>query len=210
MYSKVKRMFDVILAICLLIGAWPFMLIAAIAIKIDDPKGPILFRQERIGYHNQPFKVCKFRTMRVETHKGGIKLTDEERMLRIGKFLRKISLDELPQLLNIFKGEMSFIGPRPLPIRYLEAYNEEEIRRHDVRPGISGLAQINGRNTLNWEERFKLDVQYVDNLSLKQDCQIFVCTIKKVFLASDVVTRGQVNLLDFDEHRKKQINETSL
>lgn len=204
MYKMIKRIMDVILAICLIILTFPIMIITAIAIKLDDPSGPIFFRQPRIGYNNKQFKVCKFRSMRIEFEKDGIKLSDEERMLKVGKIIRKLSIDELPQMINILKGEMSFIGPRPLPVRYLEYYDEEEIKRHNVRPGISGLAQINGRNTLDWEKRFKLDVFYVENISLVLDLKIFIGTVKKVLVGSDVVTRGQVNLLDFDEYREQQ------
>ncbi|MBC5995804.1 sugar transferase [Romboutsia ilealis] len=208
MYKIIKRIIDIMIAICLIILSTPIMIIASVAIKFDDPRGPILFKQDRIGYKNKIFKVCKFRTMRVEVEKRGKKLSDEERMLKVGRILRKLSIDELPQMINILKGEMSFIGPRPLPVRYLDYYNEEEIKRHNVRPGISGLAQINGRNTLNWEDRFRLDVFYVENISLIQDIKISIKTVKKVILGSDVVTRGEVNLLDFDKHRELQESNT--
>lgn len=204
MYKIIKRTMDIMLAICLTIVTFPIMVITAISIKLDDPSGPIFFMQDRIGYNNKQFKVCKFRSMRVESERNGIKLSDEERMLKVGKIIRKLSIDELPQMINIIKGEMSFIGPRPLPVRYLEFYDDEEIKRHNVRPGISGLAQINGRNTLDWEKRFKLDVFYVENISLVLDLKIFIGTVKKVLVGSDVVTRGQVDLLDFDEYREQQ------
>lgn len=188
MYAKyVKRSIDIVGAFLLLFAAWPFMAIAAIAIKIADPKGPVLFKQERPGKDEKIFKIYKFRTMQVATHDAeGNRLSDMERVTKIGKLLRKTSLDEFPQFFNVLKGDMSFIGPRPLLVQYLKHYNEEQRRRHNVRPGISGWAQVNGRNAISWEEKFKLDVWYADNISLKTDLKVLVKTIKNVLGSKDI------------------------
>lgn len=188
MYAKyVKRGIDIVGAFLLLFATWPFMLIAAIAIKITDPKGPVLFKQERPGKDEKIFKIYKFRTMQMTTHDAqGNMLSDMERMTKIGKLLRKTSLDEFPQFFNVLKGDMSFIGPRPLLVQYLKHYNEEQRRRHNVRPGISGWAQVNGRNAIGWEEKFKLDVWYADNISLKTDLKVLVKTIKNVLISKDI------------------------
>lgn len=156
------------------------MLIATMAIKAEDPKGPVLFRQKRPGKDAKIFEIYKFRTMKVETERDGRKLSDMERMTKVGSVLRKTSIDELPQLFNIIKGEMSFIGPRPLLVEYLKYYSREQMRRHEVIPGISGWAQVNGRNATTWEERFKNDVWYVDNVSFKLDFRIFFMTIYNI------------------------------
>lgn len=173
-------MLDFIFALALLIIASPIMLLAAIAIKLEDPKGPVLFKQKRPGKNAKIFTVYKFRTMQVETQKNGRPFTDMERITKVGSFLRKTSIDELPQLFNIIRGEMSFIGPRPLLVQYLELYTPEQMRRHEVTPGISGWAQVNGRNAINWEEKFKLDVWYVDNQSFLLDLKILLMTIYNV------------------------------
>ncbi|MBN2770559.1 MAG: sugar transferase [Spirochaetes bacterium] len=190
-YLILKRIFDIFFSLILLVFSSPFILISAILIKIEDPAGPVFFRQDRGGKNNTTFSVAKFRTMITERERNGQKLKDSERMLRIGKILRKLSLDELPQILNILKGEMSFIGPRPLSAKFLPYYTENELRRHDVTPGISGWAQINGRNYLSWEEKFKLDIYYVENISLSLDAKIFFLTIKKVFVNPEVGILGK-------------------
>lgn len=187
MYIKVKRIVDIVGAFILIFMTWPFMMIAAIAIKIEDPKGPVLFKQERPGKDEKIFTIYKFRTMKVATHDAkGKRLSDMERMTKTGKILRKISLDEFPQFINVLKGDMSFIGPRPLLVQYLKHYNEEQRRRHNVRPGISGWAQVNGRNAISWEEKFKLDVWYADNISFKTDFKVLVKTIKNVLGSKDI------------------------
>lgn len=187
MYERyVKRILDLIFAIILLIILSPIMLIAAIAIKIEDPKGPVLFKQKRPGKDAKIFKVCKFRTMKVETESDGKKLSDMERMTKVGSFLRKTSIDELPQLFNVIRGEMSFIGPRPLLVQYLQCYSLEQMRRHEVTPGISGWAQVNGRNAISWEEKFEHDVWYVDNQSFLLDLKIFWLTIYNVINRKDI------------------------
>ncbi len=182
------------------------MLLAAIAIKIEDPKGPVLFKQRRPGKDAKIFTVYKFRTMRVETEKDGRPLSDMERITKVGAFLRKTSIDELPQLFNIIRGEMSFIGPRPLPTIYLPYYTAEEMHRHDVRPGISGWAQINGRNYLSWEKKFAYDLYYVNNLSFWLDLKIFFITIGKVFSRAGVGIRG-VDFPDRSLHEIRQPNK---
>jgi len=179
LYLVVKRIFDFIFALILLIVLFPIMLLAAIAIKLDL-KGPVLFKQQRPGKDTKVFTIYKFRTMVVETEKDGKALSDFERMTKVGSFLRKTSIDELPQLINIIKGEMSFIGPRPLLVEYLELYTPEQKRRHEVKPGISGWAQVNGRNAISWEEKFKLDVWYVDNQSLILDLKIVFLTVYNI------------------------------
>lgn len=192
-YLSVKRVLDVLLAIILLIITLPIMIIAAIAIKIES-EGPVLFVQERPGKDCKIFKLYKFRTMRVNTEHNGRVLSDRERVTRVGAFLRKASIDELPQLFNIIRGDMSFIGPRPLLVKYLPYYTEEELKRHNLLPGITGWAQVNGRNNLNWEKRFKMDLEYVEKVSFLFDLKIFCLTIYKVFKRADIVIDGMVDL----------------
>lgn len=187
MYRKhIKRILDFIFAIILLIILLPIMLIVAGVLKIEDPKGPILFKQKRPGKDAKIFEVNKFRTMKVETEFNGKPLSDMERLTKVGSFLRKTSIDELPQIFNIIRGEMSFIGPRPLLVQYLEYYTPEQMRRHEVLPGISGWAQVNGRNAISWEEKFEYDVWYVDNMSMILDIKILWLTIFKVLNRKDI------------------------
>lgn len=181
MYKYVKRVLDFIMALILIIVSSPVMLVVSILILIKRD-GPVLFRQERPGKDGKIFLLHKFRTMSTITEKDGRQLSDMERMSRLGSFLRKTSLDELPQFFDIISGKMSFIGPRPLVKSYLELYTPEQMRRHEVLPGISGWAQINGRNTISWEEKFELDVYYVDHMSFGLDIKIFFTTLKNVIL----------------------------
>ncbi len=174
--STVKRIIDVIAASLGLIFLSPLLLLVSIAIYIFIGS-PIFFIQDRVGKNGKIFKIIKFRTMTNETNKFGVLLVDSKRITKLGKFLRSTSLDELPELINVLKGDMSLVGPRPLLVEYIELYSDEEFRRHEVSPGITGLAQVKGRNLLNWEERFKLDVEYVDNLSFKKDIYILKETI---------------------------------
>lgn len=201
MYGKYfKRGIDVVGACILLFATWPFMLIAAVAIKIEDPKGPVLFKQERPGKDEKIFTIYKFRTMKVATYDAeGNRLSDMERMTKTGKILRKISLDEFPQFINVLKGDMSFIGPRPLLVQYLKHYNEEQRRRHNVRPGISGWAQVNGRNAISWEEKFKLDVWYADNMSFKTDFKVLVKTVRNVLMRKDINSSEDNTMTYFGE-----------
>ena len=176
----VKRLLDIIFSLLLLILLSPVFLILMILVKIKLGS-PIFFKQERPGKDGKIFKLYKFRTMTDKKDEEGKLLPDAERLTSFGKMLRSTSLDELPELFNILKGEMSFIGPRPLLVEYLDLYNDEQKHRRDVRPGLTGLAQAEGRNLLSWEERFKLDVEYVNNLSFVTDTKILFKTIKVVF-----------------------------
>ena len=195
MYKSVKRALDFVFSLFALIVFSPVMAVAAVLIKLDDG-GPALFRQKRPGKYGRIFEVYKFRTMTVRTEdKNGRPLSDMERMTKIGRFLRKTSIDELPQFINVFKGEMSFIGPRPLLCEYLELYSPEQARRHEVRPGISGWAQVNGRNAITWEEKFDYDVYYVDNISLSLDIKILVKTVVNV-LKGTGVNSGEQNTME--------------
>lgn len=198
MYKKyIKRILDFVFAVILLILLSPVMILSAIAIKLEDPKGPVLFKQKRPGKHAKIFTVYKFRTMRVETEKDGRPLSNMERITKVGAFLRKTSIDELPQLFNIIRGEMSFIGPRPLLVQYLDYYTPEQMRRHEVTPGISGWAQVNGRNTITWEEKFKYDLWYVDNISFLVDLKIFAKTIYKVLKREGINQSDQFTMNQF-------------
>ena len=205
-YLQVKRVLDVILSALLLIVLSPFLLVITL-FSLVFLGTPILFTQERPGLKGKPFKLYKFRTMKVSALKGDDSLnaaeavaTDEERLTRYGSFLRKSSLDELPELFNILKGDMSFVGPRPLLMEYLPLYSPEQSRRHDVRPGLTGLAQVNGRNALDWSTRFAYDVAYVDEVSFSKDCKIFWKTIAVVFSGRGVSSDTSVTVEPFDGH----------
>lgn len=175
-----KRIFDLIVSIILLlIFIIPILLISIVV--LISMGSPILFKQKRPGLHGKPFYIYKFRTMTNETDEHGNLLPNEQRITKLGKVLRKLSLDELPQLFNVLKGDISLVGPRPLLMEYLPLYNEEQARRHEVKPGITGWAQVNGRNAITWEERFELDVWYVDNQSFWLDIKILLLTVLKVF-----------------------------
>lgn len=188
MYKKYfKRILDIVLSLILLCLLWPLLLILAVLVRIKLGS-PIIFKQERPGLNEKIFTLYKFRTMTDEKDSNGNLMSDSVRLTKFGKALRSTSLDELPELWNILKGDMSFIGPRPLLVEYLPLYNENQKHRHDVRPGLTGLAQINGRNNLPWEERFELDLEYVSNISLKEDILIFIKTIGVVFKRKDVTT----------------------
>lgn len=171
---------------------------AAISLLIRTRLGyPILFTQTRPGLHGKPFTIYKFRTMTDERDADGKLLPDSDRLTRLGRFLRSTSLDELPELFNVIKGEMSLVGPRPLLMQYLNRYTPEQARRHEVRPGITGWAQINGRNALSWEEKFALDVWYVDNCSLWLDIRIIALTIWKVFRREGISHQGEATMPEF-------------
>lgn len=202
MYKYIKRFLDIIFSGLGLLLLSPVFLICALIIKITS-KGPIFFIQKRVGFNSAVFSIIKFRTMddaiNCQTDK------DENRLTKIGKVLRSTSIDEIPQLINVLKGDMSFIGPRPLPVQYLEWYTEEENKRHSVRPGISGLAQVNGRNSITWKDKFYFDLNYVNNLSLKLDIIILIKTLKKVLRRSDIIVRGNnFGEEDFDKVRRKE------
>ena len=203
MYKYIKRSLDLITALFLVIILSPVMLIAAILIAVNRD-GPILFKQERPGKDGKIFTVYKFRTMSTMLRdKNGNEMSDFDRMTKIGNILRKTSVDELPQLFNIIKGEMSFIGPRPLLKEYLELYSPEQMRRHDVLPGISGWAQVNGRNTLTWDEKFAYDVYYVDHYSFKMDLKIFIKTIENVVSQDGINSDSENTMEKFEGNREK-------
>lgn len=186
----IKRLFDIVCALGGLIILSPVLIICALLIRVNLGS-PIFFRQKRIGKGNKEFEMIKFRTMKDAVDKNGNQLPDELRMTKLGKTLRSLSLDELPELINILKGDMSLIGPRPLLVQYLPLYNERQIKRHDVTPGLTGWAQINGRNSLTWNEKFELDVWYVENWSLWLDIKIFFMTFYKVFKREGISQEGQ-------------------
>ena len=207
MYKYIKRGMDFAVAFVALLVLSPLMLIVSILIKLNRD-GPVLFKQKRPGINGKIFTVYKFRTMSVKTHdENGRELSDFERMSKIGNLLRKTSVDEIPQFINILKGDMSFIGPRPLLTEYLELYTPEQMRRHEVRPGISGWAQVNGRNTITWEEKFRYDVEYVDKMSLKMDIYILIKTVLNV-LKQDGINSGEANTMEkFRGTDKEEVKE---
>ncbi|EIZ1006375.1 TPA: sugar transferase [Vibrio vulnificus] len=191
-----KRLFDFLVSLTALILLSP--IIALVAWKIRKNLGsPVLFRQTRPGLNGKPFEMVKFRTMKDAVDAQGNPLPDSERMTPFGDKLRNSSLDELPELLNVLKGEMSLVGPRPLLMQYLPLYNLEQARRHEVRPGVTGWAQINGRNAISWEEKFKLDVWYVDNRSFWLDFKILLLTVKKVLIKEGISAQGEVTMPPF-------------
>ena len=205
MYRKyIKRLLDIIISFCALVILSPILLIVAILVRIKLGS-PVIFCQERPGKDEKIFKLYKFRTMTNKTDENGKLLPDSERLTKFGKILRSTSLDELPELWNILKGDMSLIGPRPLTVSYLQYYNEKEKHRHDVRPGLTGLAQVNGRNALNWDDRFAYDIEYVKNITLINDIKIIFKTVYKVLKRDGVVTRGTGKTVDFSTYRKKQL-----
>ncbi|EAI7260957.1 undecaprenyl phosphate N,N'-diacetylbacillosamine 1-phosphate transferase [Campylobacter lari] len=199
MYKNgLKRVFDFFLALILLIIFLPFMVLISIVLKIVQ--GSVLFKQARPGLNEKIFYIYKFKTMSDEIDENGELLPDELRLKPFGKLVRSLSLDELPQLFNVLKGDMSFIGPRPLLVEYLPLYNQEQKKRHDVRPGITGWAQINGRNAISWEQKFKYDVEYVQNCSFLFDLKIFFMTIIKVLKRSGVNKEGVATTDKFNGH----------
>lgn len=197
-----KRLFDIFASLC---GLVLFALIIfVIAWFIHRKLGsPVLFRQIRPGLNGKPFEMIKFRTMRDTKGADGNLLADSERITSFGNFLRSTSLDELPELWNVLKGEMSLVGPRPLLMEYLPLYSVQEYRRHAVRPGVTGWAQVNGRNTLSWEEKFELDIWYVDNCSFWLDLKILVLTIKKVVMRDGISADGEATMSKFNGVRNK-------
>ena len=194
MYKKIiKRILDFLCAFFILLIIWPVLLIVWIIVKIKLGS-PAIFTQERPGLHEKVFKLYKFRSMTNEKDKEGNLLPDEQRLTKFGMKLRSTSLDELPELINILKGDMSFVGPRPLLVQYLPLYNEEQRHRHDVRPGLTGLAQVHGRNILGWQERFKYDVEYVNNVSFINDLKIIFKTIGLVLTKKGISPSQNVTM----------------
>ncbi len=204
MYKNfIKRCMDFLLSLCGIIVLSPILLVLVVLVRVKLGS-PVLFHQERPGRHEKIFKLYKFRSMTDERDAQGNLLPDEERLTKFGKLLRSTSLDELPELFNILKGDMSLIGPRPLLVRYLPYYTDEERRRHDVRPGLTGLAQVNGRNALGWEDRFRYDLHYVDHLNFLLDARIIVMTAGKVLKRSGTLSGADQTVADFDVYRKEQ------
>lgn len=198
-----KRLFDVFGSIFVLIVFSP--LIAFLALRVRKNLGsPIFFEQIRPGLNGKPFKMIKFRTMRDVVDQEGKPLPDSERMTPFGKRLRNMSLDELPELWNVLKGEMSLVGPRPLLMQYLPLYNTRQARRHDVKPGVTGWAQINGRNTISWQDKFEFDCWYVDNQSFSLDMKILFLTVKKVLLKEGISAKGHVTTEYFKGNNDEQ------
>jgi lipopolysaccharide/colanic/teichoic acid biosynthesis glycosyltransferase len=189
-YPVSKRIFDLISVTLALVILSPFILLTALSVRIFLGT-PILFRQQRPGYKGKPFFIYKFRTMTNASDSAGNLLPDSERLTRLGRFLRTLSLDELPELFNILRGEMSLVGPRPLLMEYLERYSPEQMRRHDVYPGLTGWAQVNGRNTITWQDKFQYDVWYVDNWSFWLDIRIILITLWKVLKREGISQEGQ-------------------
>lgn len=195
-----KRFLDIILSGCALLLLSPIILILWIWLTFANKGAGALFFQERPGKNGKIFKVVKFKTMTDERDENGNLLPDEDRLTNVGKFVRSTSLDELPQLWNILIGDMSFIGPRPLLPEYLPLYSPEQARRHNVRPGLSGWAQVNGRNSISWKQRFEYDVWYVDNISFKLDLKIFFLSIKKAFVREGINSATSATMEDFNGH----------
>lgn len=193
-----KRFFDFWIALVALICISPILVVVTIWLHFANKGAGAVFLQERPGLNGKIFKIVKFKTMTDERGADGELLPDSERLTRVGRFVRSTSIDELPQLFNVLKGDMSLIGPRPLLVQYLPLYSAEQARRHEVRPGITGWAQCHGRNAISWGEKFKLDVWYVDNLSLKTDLQIIFITIKKVLCRADISQQGEATIVPFN------------
>lgn len=204
MYRKcIKRLFDIVISLCSIVILSPVYLLLAVLVRVKLGS-PVIFKQERPGKDEKIFHLYKFRSMNDARNEKGELLPDEARLTSFGKKLRSTSLDELPELVNILRGDMSLIGPRPLLVRYLPWYTEEERHRHDVRPGLTGLAQVNGRNALGWEERFAYDLEYVDRLSFGMDLKIIGMTVGKVLRHSDTLSGADQVVADFDVYRRGQ------
>lgn len=198
-----KRLFDFLIsAVMILLLCWLFVIVGIlIKMKLGSP---IVFTQPRPGKNGKVFNVYKFRSMTDERDEHGELLPDEIRLTRFGQLLRKLSLDELPQLFNVLKGDMSFVGPRPLLVSYLPLYNERQARRHEVRPGITGWAQVNGRNAISWEQKFEYDVWYVENQSFLLDLKILFLTVKKVFISEGISQNGHATMPMFEGDKKRE------
>lgn len=192
-----KRIFDIVISAALLVSCTPLIIFIAMLIRLKIGK-PVFFTQRRPGLHGAPFKLIKFRTMRDAYTANGEPLPDSERLTALGQFLRSSSLDELPELWNVLKGEMSLVGPRPLLMEYLPLYTPMQARRHDVLPGITGWAQVNGRNAIAWDDKFKLDLWYVAHQSWWLDIKILLLTIKKVFLREGISAQGEATATKFE------------
>lgn len=201
-----KRPIDIVCALlAIIVFSWLYIIIAImVRVKLGSP---VIFTQKRPGKDEKVFKLYKFRTMTDERDEDGELLPDTERLTKFGRFLRSTSLDELPEAFNILFGQMSIVGPRPLAVQYLPYYTEEEQHRHDVRPGLSGLAQVNGRNGLQWEDRFAYDLEYVNKITFLGDLNIILLTVKKALKSEGISVRGTGMTIDFDKYRQSQMEE---
>lgn len=199
MYSHFfKRLIDFILVFCALVIIWPILLLITIWLHLANKGASAFFLQERPGKNGKIFQVIKFKTMTDERNADGNLLPDKERLTKVGRFVRSTSIDELPQLINVLKGDMALVGPRPLLPQYLSLYSKEQARRHEVRPGITGWAQVNGRNAISWTKKFELDVWYVDHCSFRLDVKIIFLTIKKVFIREGISKEGMATTVRFN------------
>ncbi|WP_318506965.1 sugar transferase [Bacillus sp. T3] len=199
-----KRPLDFILSLIAIIVLSPVFLLVALLVR-TKLGSPVLFKQQRPGMNEEIFMMYKFRTMTDERNENGELLPDSVRLTQFGRFLRSTSLDELPELFNILKGDMSVVGPRPLLVQYLPLYNECQKRRHEVRPGLSGLAQVSGRNAISWEDKFNLDVEYVDNINFIEDWKIIILTIKKVFVREGISSETAATMDPFKGTKKERM-----
>lgn len=191
-----KRLFDIVAAGLALVTALPLLAVMALLVRVKMG-APVLFRQTRPGLHGKPFHMLKFRSMRDAYDRDGVPLADADRITGFGRFLRSTSLDELPGLLSVLKGDMSLVGPRPLLMEYLPLYSPQQARRHDVRPGITGWAQVNGRNALSWDEKFALDLWYVEHRSFMLDLKILLLTVRKVLVRDGISAAGEATMPKF-------------
>lgn len=196
--SFLKRLLDFIIVLIVLLIIWPILLIISVWLYFANKGAGVFFMQERPGKNERIFKVIKFKTMTDERDYRGNLLPDADRLTKVGRFVRSTSIDELPQLINVLKGDMSLIGPRPLLPQYLPLYSKEQARRHEVRPGITGWAQVNGRNAISWTKKFELDVWYVEHCSFWLDLKIIFLTIKKVFIREGISQEGQATMEPFN------------
>lgn len=192
----IKRSFDIVISFTILVVCIPIFLVAAVVILLSLGR-PVFFLQERPGLNERIFKLVKFRTMKKEFDANGEMLPDEKRLTRVGRLLRATSIDELPALFNVLRGDMSLVGPRPLLVEYLSRYTDEQAKRHRVLPGITGWAQVNGRNSISWEQKFKYDVWYVENRSFWLDLKILFLTIKKVVIREGISAEGEATMFEF-------------
>ena len=193
-----KRIIDFGATLCVLFLIWPFLLLIIVFLYFANKGSGVFFTQKRPGRNSKIFKVIKFKPMTDERDKDGKLLPDEKRLTKVGRVVRSLSIDELPQLLNVLKGDMAFVGPRPLLPKYLPLYSDEQFRRHEVRPGITGWAQINGRNNISWTKKFEYDVWYVDHVSFWLDLKILFLTVKKVFMEEGISKEGEATTVPFD------------
>ncbi len=193
-----KRLIDFLLVLCALLILWPILLVIIIFLHFANKGAGVFFTQDRPGKDAKIFKAIKFKTMTDERDAEGKLLPDAERLTKVGRLVRSLSIDELPQLINVLKGDMALVGPRPLLPKYLPLYTKEQYRRHEVRPGITGWAQVNGRNNISWKKKFELDVWYVEHCSFWLDVKIILLTVKKVFFREDISKEGEATTVPFD------------